>query len=292
MNANRHAIWNNAFSLAIVLMALLGTAAATAAAEPAGRPVTQPQVAAQLYIWTQYYGERHSKLEDNLDDVFAATRRAGFDAVQGFLTVYDSPAAAARVAAQLKKHGLTMPAAYAGGAMHTRAAGQKTIEQVTRQAKLGASNGLRFVVHNPQPLGRAKTEEELAIQVENLNRLGAALGAMGVRLAIHNHEPEMRSGAREWYYVLRHTDPDKVGICLDLDWVLRGKQDPYRLLGCRPARARPPLAEFPPWRLVGGSGRWRHRLRACARNPESARLPGLVHGGTGIRSEDPPDPLA
>jgi len=30
--------------------------------------------------------------------------------------------------------------------------------------------------------------------------------------------------------MLRHTDPDKVGICLDLHWVARGRQDPYRLL--------------------------------------------------------------
>jgi inosose dehydratase len=40
----------------------------------------------------------------------------------------------------------------------------------------------------------------------------------------------MRSGAREWYHILKSTDPAKVGFCLDLHWVWRGKQDPYKLL--------------------------------------------------------------
>ncbi|MBI3469439.1 MAG: sugar phosphate isomerase/epimerase, partial [Planctomycetes bacterium] len=109
-------------------------------------------------------------------------------------------------------------------------AGQQTIATIARQAKLGAANGLKIVVHNPQPLGRDKTEDELNIQAENLNRLGETLNGLGLKLAIHSHDPEMRDGAREWYHMLRHTDPAKVGFCLDLHWVLRGKQDPYRLL--------------------------------------------------------------
>ncbi len=202
---------------------------AVLAGGPADHRAESP-VAAQLYVWTQFYGERRSRLEDHLDDVFAATKRAGFDAVQGFLTFYDTPEKAAKVAAKLKEHGLTMPAAYDGGAMHTRADGQKTLENIVRQARRGVPHGLRLVIHNPLPLNREKTDQELAVQAENLNRLGAALNELGIRLAVHSHEPEMRHGAREWYYMLRHTNPDQVGVCLDLHWVLRGGQDPCRLL--------------------------------------------------------------
>ncbi len=218
-----------AWSLANVAAVLLGGLAFTGA-QPPERSPGESRVAAQLYVWTQYYGERHLRLEDHLDEALAATRRAGFSAVQGWLNFYDSPDSTVRVAAQLRRHGLTMPAAYAGGPMHTHADGQKTIQEIVRQAKRGAAHGLRIVVHNPQPFGREKSDRELAIQAENLNRLGAALHPLGVRLAVHSHDPEMRSGAREWYFMLRHTDPDKVGICLDLHWVLRGGQDPYRLL--------------------------------------------------------------
>lgn len=189
-----------------------------------------PVVAAQLYVWTQHYGKQKQRMEDQLDEVLAATKRAGYDAVQGWLSFFSTSESADKVAAQLKKHGLTMPAAYAGGVMHTREAGQAAIKQIVHQAKIGSAHGLKIVVHNPQPLPREKTVEELAILTENLNSLGEELGKLGVKLAIHSHDPEMRNGAREWYHMLRHTDPHKVGFCLDLHWVLRGKQDPYRLL--------------------------------------------------------------
>jgi inosose dehydratase len=61
---------------------------------------------------------------------------------------------------------------------------------------------------------------------------------MGLALAVHAHDKEMRSGAREWYYNLRHTDPAKVGICLDLHWVYRGGQDPLALLRAAGGRIR------------------------------------------------------
>jgi inosose dehydratase len=230
MNASRHMSRNRVLGPATVAAVLLVAVPAAAGADPPDRPAAGSRVAAQLHVWSQYYAEKHGRLEDHLDDVFAAVRRAGFDAVQGWLSYYDTPEAAADVAARLKAYGLTMPAAYAGGAMHTRPDGERTIREIIRQAKLGVPHGLRIVVHNPQPLGREKTDEELAVQAENLDRLGAALNEIGVRLAVHSHDPEMRSGAREWYSILLQTDPQKVGICLDLDWVLRGGQDPYRLL--------------------------------------------------------------
>lgn len=189
-----------------------------------------PVVAAQLYIWTQHYGKQKQRLEDHLEEALAATKRAGYDAVQGWLSFYSTPEAAAKVAARLRQHGLRMPAAYAGGVMHTRDGGAATIRQIVQQAKNGVPHGLRLVVHNPQPIPGHKTDAELAVQAENLNRLGEALRQLGVQLAIHSHDPEMRQEAREWYHMLRNTDPQKVGFCLDLHWVLRGKQDPYRLL--------------------------------------------------------------
>ena len=86
--------------------------------------------------------------------------------------------------------------------------------------------------------GLEKTDEELAIQARSLDLLGAALASSGVTLAVHAHDKEMRSGAREWHHILRHTDPAKVGICLDLHWVLRGRQNPLALLSVARGRVR------------------------------------------------------
>jgi inosose dehydratase len=193
-------------------------------------PGLERRVGAQLYIWTQHWGSKGSRVEDHLDETFEATRRAGFNSIQGWLSWHDSPEASAKLGAALAKHGLSMPAAYTGGAMHTEEGAKGAVETILRQARNGRAHGLQLVVMNPDGVGREKTDEELAVQARSLDRLGGELRALGLRLAIHTHDPEMRSGAREWYHILRSTDPEKVGFCLDLHWVYRGKQDPFRLL--------------------------------------------------------------
>jgi inosose dehydratase len=211
---------------------LTGLAVALLAANGAGAERSAPPngLVAQLYVWTQHYNQKRERMDEHFDEVFAATKRAGYDAVQGFLNVYDTHAAAGAYAAKLKEHELTMPIAYVGGPMHTQELGKNTIETIVRQAENGVRHGLQVVVHNPNPIGREKTDEELAVQAENLDALGAELRAWGIYLAIHSHAPEMKTGAREWYHILRHTKPENVSICLDLHWVLRGGQDPYKLL--------------------------------------------------------------
>ena len=116
-----------------------------------------------------------------------------------------------------------------GHLLHSKSAGPAT-DSILAQARNAARHGLRVVVMNPDTIGREKTDDELAVQARNLDRLGGALRERGLWLAIHTHDPEMRSGAREWYHILRNTDPAKVHFCLDLHWVYRGKQDPYKLL--------------------------------------------------------------
>lgn len=187
-------------------------------------------LSAQLYIWTQDLAARGARLEEKLDEVLAATRRAGYEDVQGWLSLFGDEATAARTAEALARAGLSMRAAYSGAPLHADAAAGPAIEAIVRQAKLGARYGLRVVVVNPDPVGREKTDEELAVQARNLDRLGEELRDLGLFLAVHTHDPEMRSGAREWYHVLRNTSPEKVFFCLDLHWVLRGGQDPYKLL--------------------------------------------------------------
>lgn len=216
--------------MAFAHLTILVAACVSAAPPVAERGSPPTGIVGQLYVWTQHYNRQHQRMDEHLDEVFAATKRAGYDAVQGFLAAYDSPPAASAYAAKLKQHELTMPIAYAGGPMHTPELGQKTIATLVRQAKNGVPHGLKVVVHNPSPLGREKTGVELAAQAKNLDELGSQLRARGLYLAIHSHAPEMQTGAREWYHILHHTRPENVSICLDLHWVLRGGQDPYKLL--------------------------------------------------------------
>lgn len=196
-----------------------------------GRMAAPPQVVAQTYIWVQHYGERKERLEDHFDDAFAATARAGYTAVQGFLSWFATPEAAGVAAAALQAHRLSIPAAYADGPMHDDRAAA-TIDRIVDQARRAHAHGLRMVIVNPstKPERAQKTDDELVVQAKNLDLLGGRLRALGISLAVHAHDREMADGAREWYSNLRRTDPAKVGICLDVHWVLRGGADVMTLV--------------------------------------------------------------
>ena len=204
--------------------------------DPASGAV-RSQVVAQMYVWVQHYEAQGQRLEDHLNEAFAATASAGFSEVQGWLSWFATPERARSTGAALAANGLQMAAAYADGPLHDARAGE-TIDGILERALRARTYGVLTVVMNPDVRSdRAeKTDEELAIQARNLDLLGAALTSSGVALAVHAHDKEMRSGAREWHHILRHTDPAKVGICLDLHWVLRGGQDPMALL--RTSRGR------------------------------------------------------
>ena len=192
---------------------------------------SRSRVSAQMYVWVQQYEERGQRLEDHLPEAFAATARAGFTEVQGWLSWFATPERAATTAAALAANRLQMAAAYADGPLHDQRAGA-TIDRIVERSARARAHGVLTIVLNPDVRadGAEKTDEELAVQARNLDLLGARLIASGVALAVHAHDKEMRSGAREWHHILRHTDPAKVSICLDLHWVLRGGHDPVALL--------------------------------------------------------------
>jgi inosose dehydratase len=198
----------------------------SALAEVTSTMIEPSRIVVQLYV----FGEPAQKVAEPLAGVLSSAHKAGFENVQGWLSYYNSLEDGTKLSAMLEHEQLKMPCAYAGGAMHTLEGAEKAIDTILAQARIAAKHGLKVVVHNPDPLPREKSDEELNTQVANLNRLGAGLADLGIQLAIHQHDPEMRSEAREWYYILKHTDPQKVFFCLDLHWVFRGKQDPYRLL--------------------------------------------------------------
>jgi inosose dehydratase len=92
--------------------------------------------------------------------------------------------------------------------------------------------GCRAVVNNPDPKPHdvPKTDAELAVQAKMLDLLGRELADRGFQFWTHAHAPQMADNAREWRYNLHHTNPKYVWICLDIDWVYQGGQDPMGLL--------------------------------------------------------------
>lgn len=132
-----------------------------------------------------------------------------------------------------QRHGVAMPFVYADGVMHQRDGARQTIAAVSALAdRLQKPLHLEAIVFNPafKPHNALKTEEELSIQAEALNHLGAALKQRGLRLFVHAHAPEMQDHAREWRHNLHHTEAGLVSICADINWFFMGGADPLELL--------------------------------------------------------------
>jgi len=187
-------------------------------------------VGIQLYVWSQVLGKEGKTVEDEAERVLGETAEAGFAAVEGSLTYIASPEKLARWQRLLDANGLVQPSIYHGGAYHEKAAAEETLAETVELARFAVECGCEILTVNPAPIGREKTDAELVVQADYLNRVGAALKEMGLAFATHNHTPEIINGAREFRHNIAHTDPDLVGLCLDTHWVLRGGEDPIAIL--------------------------------------------------------------
>jgi inosose dehydratase len=157
-------------------------------------------------------------------------RTAGFDTLEGWLTWCSTPAQTQELSTLLGKYGLQLSSLYHGGVYHEREGAEQTVARTLELAKRARDIGCPSINVNPDPIGRDKTDEELKVQGEFLNRIARELGRIGLRFTVHNHTPEIRNDAREHRANLAYTDTDLVGFCLDLHWVLRGGQDPIAIL--------------------------------------------------------------
>ncbi|MFW6162901.1 MAG: sugar phosphate isomerase/epimerase family protein [Planctomycetota bacterium] len=186
-------------------------------------------VAAQLFGWTQAINFPDvPPLLERLDEAFAAIKRAGFDHVEHGVEM----AASETFLAALERHGLGFPAAYSGGTFHVEADAEASIERTVAAGETARQVGVTVVNCNPSPKegGDEKTDAELALQATMLDRCGAALADLGVRFALHNHTPAMRSDGREVHANLRNTDPAHVWLNADVEWIRHGGGDPVAFL--------------------------------------------------------------
>jgi len=180
-------------------------------------------VATNQYPWSTFYRREGRSFEESLEEGLAEVAASGADGFEGILTV---PEHVESLAARLQAHGLEMRSFYTGGALHRAEEIPESIERIVAVAARARSVGARIVVVNPDPIrwgGPAeKSDDELRAQAEALNRLGGELASLGMTLAYHNHDAELRNAAREFHHMLAGTDPASVSLCLDAHWIYRG----------------------------------------------------------------------
>jgi len=188
-------------------------------------------VAAQLYVFSQHYGQQKKTLEDNLGEALADVAAAGFEGVEGNLSFAGTPEKAERLKGLLAKNRLRLAGLFHGGVYHEREQAEKTVAEMRQLAPLARQVGCTLIDVNPGvKRGAPKTDDELAVQGEYLDKVGAVLREQGLTFVTHNHTPEILNGARETRSNLRLTRPENMGLCVDTHWVLRGGESPIGLL--------------------------------------------------------------
>jgi inosose dehydratase len=191
----------------------------------------RPQLSAQIYVWVQHLQSQQRSLAEGMEQALESMARAGFRRVE-LMADFFSPALREKTLARLRKARLQMPSIYANMTLHEESAAEKSLTETLQLAEVVRRAGARWILTNPSPKPHAarKSDEELATQALYLDRIGLRLRSQGMRLMVHHHTPELAEGAREWRHQLQHTDPKLVSCCVDVDWAVRGGQDPLAFL--------------------------------------------------------------
>ena len=180
-------------------------------------------IACNEYPWTVFYQREKQDFNENLDEGLGRVAQSG---VKGYEPLGTSPEQVDQLVSLLNKHKLEMRSLYVNTLLHDPAAAETSIESVLAIARNAKKAGTRIIVTNPSPIrwggSESKDDAQLRLQGRSLEQLGKQLRAMGMTLAYHNHDIELRNSAREFHHMLAGTDPEYVSFCLDSHWVYRG----------------------------------------------------------------------
>lgn len=184
-------------------------------------------VACNDYNWITFY-KRENKVwgGEALEQNIAEVARTGIKAFEPNMA---DKAMALNYVAALKKHGIAMPSIYVGSMLHELEEIEKSIVKILEIADVVKTYGTKIIVTNPNPIkwgsNQLKSDAQLQLQAQAMERLGSELRKKGLTLAYHTHDVELKAGAREFHHILLNTTPENVSFCFDVHWVYRGTEN-------------------------------------------------------------------
>lgn len=185
-----------------------------------------PLIATNTYPWRTFAKRAKQEYARHTDAFLADIARTG---INGYEPIIESPVEFKGLNKRLLKHGLTMHSLYVNSILHDTSKADASIKTVLTIGKAARELGTKIIVTNPSPIRwggpENKTDAQLRFQAKALDQLGAELKALGLTLAYHNHDAELRMGGREFHHMLTSTSPDNVKLCLDSHWIFRGCGD-------------------------------------------------------------------
>jgi inosose dehydratase len=181
-------------------------------------------LACNQYPWLTYYRRENRNFNEDLDKGLGELASCGFD---GYEPLVNNLQEIDLLAPLLKKHGLQMRSLYVNSVLHERQKADQSIESVLAIAEKAKKNlNTKIIVTNPSPIQwggpQNKDDGQLKVQAASIEKLGKQLKEMGLILAYHNHDIELRNAAREFHHMMVGTNPAYVTLCLDAHWVYRG----------------------------------------------------------------------
>lgn len=180
-------------------------------------------LACNQYPWTVFYRRDNRDFNKELDAGLGELAGCNLD---GYEPLANNPQDIERLAPLLKKHHLEMRSLYVNSTLHEREKADESIEAVLAIARKAKEIGTKIIVTNPSPIRwggpENKDDAQLEVQAKALEKLGRELRALGLILAYHNHDIELRNAAREFHHMMIGTNPAYVTLCLDAHWVYRG----------------------------------------------------------------------
>jgi inosose dehydratase len=180
-------------------------------------------LACNQYPWTVFYARDNRNFNQEIDKGLSEVAASRFD---GYEPLANNPQELDRLGPLLKKHGLEMRSLYVNSVLHERDKAQASIESVLAIARKAKELGTKIIVTNPSPIRwggpENKNDAQLRVQAKAIENLGRQLKAMGLTLAYHNHDIELRNAAREFHHMMAGADPAYVTLCLDAHWIYRG----------------------------------------------------------------------
>ena len=210
---------------------LLGLAGAALASAKVRNGMYNPEIAAHTSIWLVEAERRKRPLADILDEALSTTHAAGYRRVE-LSSDFLAGGLNDRTFRLLERNKLEPSIVFAEGPLYTREDAEVSRAKVKDLGWLMMGRGARYINFSPavKANGRAMSDGELDTEAYHLNRMGDDIAAAGLDLLVHHHESEMRDNAREWRYLLAHTEPKLVSFCLDVDWVFRAGMSPVSLI--------------------------------------------------------------
>lgn len=180
-------------------------------------------ISCNSYPWFTFYRRTGKKWMDNPDDSMREYASTGLKSYEPGVTDVETIEALGPL---LRKYAIGMPSVYVGSTLHQPDTASESIDLVMKIALAAKTLGTRIIVTNPSPIRWDSPEDKddaaLTVQAANLEKLGSLLKAQGITLAYHNHDIELRQGAREFHHMMASTDPRYVSLCLDVHWIYRG----------------------------------------------------------------------